>query len=148
MCGSSKAPCLRESDPKDLFDSQAEFSQIGWVNLTQTTCPSCKKLDDGNGRFCIHCGSILKPVYCSHCGTLNPEDLEQCLECGNSIPKLTDVKWNPVVTVIQPTSAMTDGGTNAIFSNLEGLRTNEEPSGENTSPRPRARLNRKEHASD
>jgi RNA polymerase subunit RPABC4/transcription elongation factor Spt4 len=116
--------------------------------MAQSTCPSCKKLDDGNGRFCIHCGSILKPVYCSHCGTLNPEDLEQCLECGNSIPRLTGVRWNPVVTVIQPTSAMTEERVNATFSNLEALRSTEQLSGKGTPSRSRVRLNHEEKTSD
>jgi hypothetical protein len=75
---------------------------------TESACPSCRMLDIGNGRYCIRCGAILKPVYCSQCGTINPDDLAQCLECGTAIPRLTDVQWNQIVTVSEPTSAMTD----------------------------------------
>ena len=69
-------------------------------------CPSCRKQNKTDGRYCIHCGSILRPVYCSNCGTPNPDDLPQCLECGTALPDLSDIRWNPVVTVLQPTSAM------------------------------------------
>jgi len=69
-------------------------------------CPSCGKRNRPDGRYCIVCGSILHRVYCSSCGTANPEDLEGCLECGTPIPKLTELRWNPIVTIITPTSAM------------------------------------------
>jgi hypothetical protein len=50
----------------------------------------------------------MKPVYCSSCGTVNPEGLPQCLECGTPVPKLSEIRWNPIVTVIQPTSGMSE----------------------------------------
>lgn len=70
------------------------------------TCPSCGKMNAEGGRYCIQCGSILSPIYCSSCGTKNPDGLEQCLECGSSLPSLAGLRWNPIVTVLSPTSAM------------------------------------------
>jgi hypothetical protein len=70
-------------------------------------CPSCKKLDLGKGRYCIYCGSILNPIYCSHCGTMNPNDLERCLECGNPIPKLAGMPSTPIAPLMNSTSTMT-----------------------------------------
>jgi predicted amidophosphoribosyltransferase len=72
------------------------------------SCPSCGKPNLSDGRYCIHCGSILDLIYCSHCGTPNPDGLEQCLECGTSMPSLMGFRWNPIVTVLNPTSAMTE----------------------------------------
>ena len=93
------------------------------------TCPSCKKMNADGGRYCIHCGTVLNPIYCSSCGTINPEGLEQCLECGSPMPSLAGLRWNPVVTVINPTSAMIEE-KNETFTervtpdpNLEWLRS-------------------------
>jgi hypothetical protein len=112
------------------------------------SCPSCRKLDKGNGRYCIYCGSILKPVYCSHCGTVNPEDLERCMECGNSIPKLTDAGWGQIATVMQPTSTMSNEKPYATYPNPEASQSNPRPSGKSLFSRLRARLNRKEQPTD
>lgn len=78
------------------------------MRLKLVPCPACKKLSDPNARYCISCGTILNSVYCSYCGTKNPEDLGKCLECGHTLPKLGEVRWAPTVRIIQPTSAMTD----------------------------------------
>ena len=50
---------------------------------------------------------------------MNPDGLELCLECGNPIPKLTNVQWRPIVTIVQPTSAMTDESPDADVANVE-----------------------------
>lgn len=71
-------------------------------------CPSCGKMNAEGSRYCIQCGSILNPIYCSSCGTKNPDGLEQCLECGSSMPSLAGLRWIPIVTVLNPTSAMTE----------------------------------------
>jgi hypothetical protein len=90
----------------------AEFVVRGPVDIVRTmagfltACSTCKKSNKAGGRYCIYCGSILKPVYCSSCGKANPDELTQCLECGNPIPKLTGIRWGPIVNVLQPTSAM------------------------------------------
>lgn len=102
----------------------------------------------GNGRYCIHCGSILNPVYCSHCGTVNPDDLEQCLECGSSIPKLSDMRWAPIVTVMQPTSAMSDEELNAAYPNPEPILSSEQSSGKSLFSRLRAHLKRAQQPPD
>lgn len=110
-----------------------------------TVCPSCKKRDRGYGRYCIYCGSVLRPVYCSHCGTVNPDDLEQCLQCGNPIPELTHVRWGPIVTVTQPTSAMVDEKSYATYPHPEGLTSNVQSSRKSPISRFRAWLTHKEH---
>jgi len=74
---------------------------------TIVRCPLCKRVNKLDARYCIDCGSILKPIYCSSCGTANPEGLEQCLECGKPLPTLMGIRWSPIVTVLKPTSAMT-----------------------------------------
>jgi hypothetical protein len=61
---------------------------------------------------------------------MNPDGLELCLECGNPIPKLTDVQWRPIVTVMQPTSAMTDENPDAYFANVETVIPTEQESKE------------------
>jgi len=101
---SVRKPCLRAvmKCPQTVRLTMAE---------SLTTCPSCKKRNRGGGRYCIHCGAILKPVYCSACGTVNPDGLTHCLECGNPIPRLTEIRWGPIVTVLQPTSAMVNEET-------------------------------------
>jgi hypothetical protein len=71
-------------------------------------CPSCKKLDLGKGRYCIYCGSILNPIYCSHCGTMNPNDLERCLECGNPIPKLAGMPSTPIAPLMNSTMTVSE----------------------------------------
>jgi hypothetical protein len=71
-------------------------------------CPSCKKANKLGSRYCIECGAILKPIYCSICGATNPDGLEQCLECGKTLPALSGIRWGPIVTVLKPTSAMTN----------------------------------------
>jgi hypothetical protein len=92
-------------------------------------CPTCKKPNTAGGRYCIYCGAILRPVYCSSCGTSNPDGLERCLECGSQLPRLTDIRWNPIVTVLQPTSAMVDSNlamtaqdTEFVFGEQEEAR--------------------------
>ena len=75
------------------------------------TCPSCGKVSVEGARYCIGCGEILSPIYCSSCGTRNPDGLEQCLECGSSLPSLAGFRWVPVVTVLNPTSAMSEQRT-------------------------------------
>jgi hypothetical protein len=72
-------------------------------------CPSCKKPNGADGRYCIGCGSMLSPVYCSSCGTPNPDGVSQCLECGGPVPTMKGMRWSPVVNVLEPTSAMTEG---------------------------------------
>jgi RNA polymerase subunit RPABC4/transcription elongation factor Spt4 len=84
------------------------------------TCPSCSKTNAEGGRYCIHCGSILNPLYCSSCGTKNPDGLEQCLECGSSMPSLTGFRWTPTVTILNPTSAMTEGEQAIVRTNAKG----------------------------
>ena len=59
---------------------------------------------------------------------MNPDGLELCTECGNPIPKLIDVQWRPIVTVVQPTSAMTDGAPDADFANAETVLPAEQES--------------------
>ena len=71
-------------------------------------CPSCKKANKLDSRYCIECGAILRPIYCSICGATNPDGLEQCLECGKLLPSLTGIRWSPIVIVVKPTSAMTN----------------------------------------
>jgi hypothetical protein len=73
-----------------------------------------------DARYCIDCGSILKPVYCSSCGTANPEGLEQCLECGKTLPTLVGIRWSPIVTVLKPTSAMTNEEISELYREPEG----------------------------
>ena len=70
------------------------------------TCASCGKTNAKGGSYCIHCGAILNAIYCSSCGTKNPDGLENCLECGATMPSLAGFRWNPIVTVLNPTSAM------------------------------------------
>jgi len=87
----------------------------------------------------------MKPVYCSSCGTMNPEGLNQCIECGNQVPKLSGIRWNPVVTIIQPTSGMTE-------REAQEIQTEAEPSFiEDSGDKPlrwlRDRIGRKEQSS-
>jgi len=72
------------------------------------TCPSCKKMNAEGGRYCIQCGEILSPIYCSACGTKNPDGIERCLDCGSALPTLAGLRWNPTVSVLNPTGAMTE----------------------------------------
>ena len=96
-----RKPCL--TDSPNLTDD------VNWPMAGDViTCSSCRKVNEPDARYCISCGRVLKPVYCSACGTVNPVGLEQCLECGNYLPALTGIRWNPIVTVLQPTSAMTN----------------------------------------
>jgi hypothetical protein len=83
-------------------------------------CPSCGKMNAEGGRYCIQCGAILNPIYCSLCGTKNPDGLDQCLECGSSMPSLAGFRWSPVVTVISPTSAMTEEKQSSLRENVSG----------------------------
>ena len=86
------------------------FSVWQWAMPTSfLTCASCGKTNVEGGRYCINCGAILNPIYCSSCGTKNPDGLERCLECGSSMPSLAGLRWIPVVTVLKPTSAMSEG---------------------------------------
>ena len=94
--------------PKALSDRETTFLREQRMPSANLGCPSCKRTNVEGSRYCIHCGAILKPIYCSSCGTKNPDGLEQCLECGSSLPTLAEVRWNPIVTVIKPTSAMVE----------------------------------------
>ena len=138
----------RTIKPIDLFDAQEKVSTERRFMLPESkiVCPSCKKRVEGYGRYCIQCGSILKPVYCSRCGTPNPNDLDQCLECGNPIPNLTDIRWSPIVTVIQPTSAMIDEESHAPA--LEVIPSNLLEPRKGLFSRLRARLDRREQLAD
>jgi hypothetical protein len=69
-------------------------------------CQSCKRANNPSNSYCIYCGSILNPIFCSSCGTINPARLDRCLECGATMPDMNAIRWNPIVRVIQPTSAM------------------------------------------
>jgi predicted RNA-binding Zn-ribbon protein involved in translation (DUF1610 family) len=105
-----------------------EFSARKYaMSPASLTCPTCGKMNAEGGRYCIRCGAILNPIYCSSCGTKNPDGLEQCLECGASMPTLAGLRWNPIVTVINPTSAMAEEKQskltqNAHDSSLKRLR--------------------------
>jgi hypothetical protein len=92
------------------------------MSESANACPSCKKLDLGNGRYCIYCGSILNPIYCSHCGTMNPNDLERCLECGNPIPKLAGMPSTPIATLMNSTSTMTVSESQAPDFETEAIQ--------------------------
>ena len=111
-----RKPCL-------TVDPTVSVDILGYVKLIMTSslprCPSCAKPNKSDGRYCIYCGSIMKPVYCSSCGTVNPEGLPQCIECGNQVPKLSGIHWNPVVTIIQPTSGMTETEAQEIQTETE-----------------------------
>jgi RNA polymerase subunit RPABC4/transcription elongation factor Spt4 len=87
---------------------------------TIVRCPSCKRVNKLDARYCIDCGSILRPIYCSSCGTANPEGLEQCLECGKTLPTLMGIRWGPIVTVLKPTSAMTNEEIGELGGEPEG----------------------------
>jgi hypothetical protein len=39
---------------------------------------------------------------------VNPDDLQQCLECGNPIPRLAEVPWNPIAPPVNPASPISD----------------------------------------
>lgn len=83
---------------------------------TLVKCTSCARVNPPNARYCIDCGSILARVFCSSCGTANPEGLEKCLDCGAPLPSLSGMRWKPIVTILQPTSAMGyEGETNLDF---------------------------------
>jgi hypothetical protein len=110
-------------------------------------CPSCKKQRIGEGRYCICCGAILEPIYCSQCGTANPDDLAQCLECGSPIPKLANVRWAPIGAATQPTSVISDQSTYDIDPNSELATFGSRISSESKLSRLVARFRRKE-ASD
>jgi predicted ATP-dependent serine protease len=64
-------------------------------------------MNDEDSRYCTRCGSILKRIFCSACGTANPEGLGNCLQCGSSLPDMSEIRWAPSVRVIRPTEAMT-----------------------------------------
>jgi predicted amidophosphoribosyltransferase len=87
---------------------------------TIVRCPSCRRTNKLDNRYCIDCGSILKPIYCSSCGTASPEGLEQCLECGKTLPTLMGIRWNPIVTVLKPTSAMSNEEISELGGEPEG----------------------------
>ena len=91
---------------KDLFDSGNMSMGVRTLTVEFTACPSCKRQNRSTGRYCIHCGFVLKPVYCSLCGAVNPDRLPQCLQCGGILPDLTEIKWHPTVTAAQPRSPM------------------------------------------
>ena len=135
---------------KTCLTHKENFDWTGKITMAESTvvCPSCRKRCVGDGRYCIYCGSILKQVYCSQCGTANPDDLEQCLECGNPIPKLTDVRWGPIVTIMQPTSAMSDERPYATEPDSEVITSSLKPSGESLLSRLLTRLKRKEKSTD
>jgi len=100
--------------PKNLSGrSMSLESETGKVTANiPNMCQSCKRANNPDNSYCIYCGSILNPVFCSSCGTANPANLGQCLECGATIPDLNVVRWNPIVTVVQPTSAMLNHSDN------------------------------------
>ena len=44
-------------------------------------CPSCKAENPPAAKFCIECGSPVKP-RCMNCGSENPPQAKFCGECG------------------------------------------------------------------
>ncbi|MGP8071068.1 MAG: double zinc ribbon domain-containing protein [Candidatus Bathyarchaeia archaeon] len=84
------------------------------------SCPSCGKTNVSDGSYCIRCGSILNPIYCSQCGTPNPDGLEKCLECGAPMPSLRGFRWTPIVTVLNPTSAMNEKTNTVPYMSTDG----------------------------
>jgi len=74
----------------------------------RVTCSTCEQTNDDDSRYCTRCGSILKPIFCSACGTPNPSGLGSCLQCGITLPDMSRIRWAPSVRVIQPTAAMTE----------------------------------------
>jgi len=54
-------------------------------------------LNDSEARYCIRCGLIIKPIFCSLCGAVNPVGLANCLECGNHLPKISSMNWDELV---------------------------------------------------
>ena len=130
--------------PKGLFGRQTETCLEAQMSTTEgpVSCPSCKERDLGYGRYCIHCGSILKPVSCVHCGALNPNDLDRCLECGNLI------SIHQTVTTPRPTYPV-QIETTMINASCVGSTSSEAVSDQTRSPRKsalsrlRARLSRR-----
>ena len=51
-------------------------------------------MNELEARYCIHCGTIIKPIFCSFCGAVNPVDLANCLECGNRLPNVSEMNWD------------------------------------------------------
>jgi hypothetical protein len=135
---------------KTCLARMKSFTRIGKTDMAESglVCPSCKKRCIGDGRYCIYCGSILEPIYCSLCGTANPDDLEQCLECGSPMPKLVDVRWAPTVAIAQPTSVMSDQSSYATDPNSESITFSPRISSENKLSRLIARFRRKERSPD
>jgi len=112
-----------------------------------TACRSCGKRNTSDARYCIYCGSILKGIYCSSCGTKNPEDLEQCLECGNPLPHLREMRWKPIVTILQPTAAMIEQNPLAALVQREQALENTESLPGSMVSRLRAKFGRRQKTS-
>ena len=132
--------------PKGLFDGLNKLVEKVEQQMSgpPMQCPFCGKQNAPDGRYCVHCGKILRTVYCSSCGTPNPVDLPRCLECGIPLPSLGGIRWNPIVTILRPTGAMTEetepsppeslasaSVRGTVFSRVRGgLRSKEEGKGD------------------
>lgn len=75
-----------------------------WKSLV--VCSECKKKNNPNNNYCIHCGHKLKKVhkddksyrqYCEFCGNQLKKDDDYCGECGKKVSKkVLKVKICPV----------------------------------------------------
>jgi len=109
-------PCIKGYEPKAVLSSTYRHSsnrRMFWRSAMRATCSECAQANDEESRYCTRCGSILKPIFCSICGTPNPSGLGTCLQCGTALPDMSGIRWAPSVTVLRPTDAMTKKTTAA-----------------------------------
>ncbi|HDZ12188.1 MAG TPA: zinc ribbon domain-containing protein [Bacteroidetes bacterium] len=73
-------------------------------------CPKCGTLNDENAKFCVGCGSSLRPagannkvVYCTKCGQENSDTSFYCSKCGSKLPH-SDKSSAPIKKSKQPYS--------------------------------------------
>ncbi len=75
-----------KSSSKIVELSKEAFSDV----FSGIECEKCKKINNQNDKFCIHCGNTLQnktnqnTKYCTKCGTENEKGNKFCIQCANN----------------------------------------------------------------
>lgn len=87
------------------------------MDRASLVCPSCRKANPGDMRFCGYCGTVL-PLLCPACGRSVPDGMRFCGYCGARLPDspsttpAIDTALPPVLETTRPLSpvALTPSG--------------------------------------
>ncbi len=78
-----RCPVCHEDVPENSKFCLSCGNRMDLLSDDEIQCPACKQVTK-KGKFCIHCGALLKAT-CENCGAELPNNAKYCLECGKKL---------------------------------------------------------------